>query len=246
VTELSRLATGFRRNVLRRFRVVWPPIGMVRFGGLRRLTPVSRARGSDRGTPVDRYYIEHFITRHAGQDQYVLGDIKGHVLEVGDDTYAGAFGAGITKLDILHADASNERATIVADLASADSIPSDTFDCVICTQVLLLIYDFRAAVGHLHRILKPGGSLLVTVPGISHLCFPDADAGGDYWRFTSFSVRRLLEEFFDPENVTVEAYGNVLSTIAFLEGVSAEELKRAELDVRDPAYELIVTARARK
>lgn len=226
--------------------LVWPPVGMIRFGRLRRLTPVSSARGADRGRPIDRYYIEDFLGRHSGQDQYVLGDIRGHVLEVGDDSYARMFGAGITTLDILHQDASNAQATIVADLADADGIPSDRFDCVICTQVLLLIYDFRAALRHLHRILKPGGVLFVTVPGISQICRPDADRGGDYWRFTTWSLRRLFEELFAPEEVTVEAYGNVLTSIAFLEGIAAEELKKLELDMRDPDYELLIAARARK
>jgi SAM-dependent methyltransferase len=219
---------------------------MVRFGRLRRLTPVSRSRGADRGRPVDRYYIESFLRRYSGQDQYALGDIRGHVLEVGDDTYTRMLGSNVTKLDILQADASNAQATIVADLAQADNIPSDTFDCIVCTQVLLLIYDFRGAIRHLHRILKPGGILLVTVPGISHLCRPDADLWGDYWRFTTRSMRRLFEELFPPANVTVEAYGNVLSSISFLEGIAAEELRQHELDMRDPDYELIVTVRAKK
>ena len=234
------------RYVRAHTHLVWPPVGAVRFGGLRRLTPVSSARGADRGSPIDRYYIDDFLTRHGGRDQYVLGDIRGHVLEIGDDTYARRFGTAIFKLDILHGDASNDQATIVADLAHADAVASDTFDCVICTQTLLLIYDFRSAMAHLHRILKPGGVLLATVPGISQICRPDADLAGDYWRFTSWSMRRLLEEFFAPENVIVEAYGNVLSSIAFLEGIAAEELKRQELDVRDPDYELLVAARARK
>src|ERR1700760_2893164 len=113
---------ALRRHLLDHLHLVWPPVGMVRLGSLRRLTPVSRAHGADRGSPIDRYYIEHFIARHAGQDQYVLGDIRGHVLEIGDDTYASVFGSGIAKLDILHADASNAQATIVGDLAHADTI----------------------------------------------------------------------------------------------------------------------------
>jgi ubiquinone/menaquinone biosynthesis C-methylase UbiE len=44
----------------------------------------------------------------------------------------------------------------VADLTHADHIPSDTFDCIICTQVLFLIFDVRTAIRTLYRILKPG------------------------------------------------------------------------------------------
>jgi SAM-dependent methyltransferase len=234
-------------------RRVWPPVGLVRFGGLRRLTPISRSFGADRGVPIDRYYIEDFLRRHAGQDDYVLGDIRGRVLEVGDNYYARRFGAGssegpsrIEKVDVLHVDEANPQATIIDDLTSGEHIPSDTFDCVICTQTLLLIYDLHGAVKTLHRILKPGGVLLATVPGVSKICRPDADLWGDYWRFTSSSARLLFQEAFRPEDITVEAYGNVLASIAFLHGLAADELRGPELDLRDPDYEVLIAVRAVK
>ena len=245
---------GPRRWIRRHARRVWPPVGLVRFGGLRRLTPISRKFGGDRGQPIDRYYIEDFLDRHAGRANYVHGEIHGHVLEVGDDYYARKFGSGgggrypdsPMKVDVLHVDESNPQATIVGDLTGADHILSDNFDCVICTQTLLLIYDLRAAVRTLHRILKPGGVVLATVPGISKICRPDIDLWGDYWRFTTRSARRIFEEAFAPENVSVEAYGNVLTSIAFLHGLAAEELRQEELDLRDPDYELLIAIRAVK
>jgi SAM-dependent methyltransferase len=111
---------------------------------------------------------------------------------------------------------------------------------------LQFIYDVRAAIRHLHRILKPSGVLLATFPGISQISRYDMDRWGDYWRFTTLSARRLLEEVFPPGNVTVRAYGNVLAAVAFLHGLSAEELRREELDYHDPDYELIITVRAVK
>jgi SAM-dependent methyltransferase len=227
-------------------------MGFVRFGSLRRLSPVSRNFGWGRGTPLDRYYIDDFLERHAGQPGYAIGDIRGHVLEIGEDHYARRFGrwgepdSYVDRVDILHSDEGNPAATIVGDLTAADHIPSDGFDCVICTQTLLMIYDVGAAIRTIHRILKPGGVVLTTVPGISQICRPDIDLWGDYWRFTTRSVRRLLEEVFPPENVTVEAYGNVLTATAFLQGIVVEELRREELDVRDPEYQLMIAARAVK
>jgi hypothetical protein len=117
---------------------------------------------------------------------------------------------------------------------------------VICTQTLLLIYDVAAAIRTLHRILAPGGTLLVTVPGISQICRPDMDVWGDYWRFTTLSARRLFEEAFEPADVTVESYGNVLAASAFLYGLAAQDLKRKELDPRDPDYQLIIGVKATK
>lgn len=217
-------------------------------------TPVSRVWGFDRGTPVDRHYIEHFLGRQAGAEVYVTGDIHGRVLEVADDTYARRFGRAtsptgvghVERIDVLDISTRNPKATIVGDVTDPATLPEAAFDCVICTQTLMLIYDVHAVVANLHRALKPGGVLLVTVAGIAGSIRPDVDHHGDHWRFTSSSLRRLLEERFPPEAVRVEAYGNVRTATAFLYGLAAEELSTHELDLRDPDYEVIVAARAVK
>ena len=218
----------------------WPPVGAVRFGSLRRLAPVSRTFGLDRGTCIDRYYIEAFLAGSARNSH-------GHVLEIGDDSYTRKFGDGrVVQSDVLHLRAGNPKATLVADLTKARDIPSDTFDCIILTQTLQFIYDVRAALSHLYRILKPGGVLLATMPGISQISRYDMDRWGDYWRFTTLSARRLFQEIFPQSNVTVRAYGNVLTAVAFLEGLAVSELKREELDHLDADYELLIAVRAVK
>jgi len=88
------------------------------------------------------------------------------VLEIGEVTYTRRFGGDrVTKSDVLHVVEGNPEATIVGDLTNADNIPSEAFDCVILTQTLHLLYDVKTALANLYRILKPGGILLVTVPG---------------------------------------------------------------------------------
>jgi len=246
VKAAKRVLSPEARLRLRRTLTVWPPLGAVRFGSLRRLTPFSRRYGFERGTPIDRYYIDSFLVRHAGEEEYGTGDIRGRVLEIGGDTYTRRFGGAVSQSDVLHDSSVRPEATIVGDLTSPDSVPADTFDCAICTQTLHLIYDVRTAIGTLRRALKPGGVLLATVPGISQICRPEMDIWGDYWRFTTLSARRLLEEFFPGENVSVESFGNVLTSAAFLYGVAAEELKEQELDPRDPDYELMIAIRAVK
>ena len=217
-----------------------PPVGWVRFGTLRRLQPISRVFGFDRGLPVDRYYIAQFLST-------CTPDIQGHVLEIEDDIYTRQFGSDrVTKSDVLHVVEGNPKATIVADLTCADQIPSDTFDCIILTQVLLCIYDVRSAIKTLYRILKPSGVVLVTLPGISQISRHDMDRWGEYWRFTNLSARRLFEESFPAANVIVEVRGNVLAATAFLQGLAAQELRQQELDYRDPDYEVIIGVRAVK
>jgi glycosyltransferase involved in cell wall biosynthesis/SAM-dependent methyltransferase len=213
----------------------------VRFGTLRRLTPVSRKFGWDRGgLPVDRYYIERFLQQHAR-------DIAGRVLEVRDDAYTRKFGGTrVSRADVLHPTGDNAKATIVADLTSADHVASDSFDCIVLTQVLPFIPDVQSAVHTLHRILRPGGIVLATVPGISQIVRYDMDRWGDYWRFTSLSARRLFECAFPEGEVRVEAHGNVLAATAFLQGLSSRDLRPEELDYRDPDYEVLITIYAVK
>lgn len=217
-----------------------PPSGWLHFGNLRRVTPLSRTFGFDRGTPVDRYYIEQFLQEHAA-------DIRGHVLEVGDRAYTTRFGQDhVNRSDVLHAQPGNPEATLVGDLCTGEGIPEGTYDCVVLTQVLPFLWDFLAAIAHVERALKPGGVVLATIPGISQISRFDASQWGDYWRFTSMSAERLFEERFRPDHVQIDVYGNVLAATAFLHGVAAQELRSDELEYRDPDYEVTITVRAVK
>jgi SAM-dependent methyltransferase len=168
------------------------------------------------------------------------------VLEIGGDAYTRRFGRDrVTTSDVLNLASGNSRTTIIADLTDANHIPSGAFDCIIFTQTLQYIYDARAAIHTLLRILKPGGVLLATCPGISQISL---DESTEYWcwGFTSLSARRLLEEAFPAGSVEVEAHGNVLAAAAFLYGLAADELRQEELDYRDPLYQVSITARASK
>lgn len=218
-----------------------------------RRTPTS-VFGAARGTPIDRYYIDEFLSRFGAVKGYSAGAIQGRVLEIGGRVYADRFGvfadtpgAGIvSQVDVLHVNDSNPEATFVGSLTGPAVLPADTFDCIICTQTLHEIYDVRAALRSLHAALAPGGVLLLTTPGITRACSRDRDEWGDWWRFTGSSVRRLLEESFDARDVYVESYGNVLSAVSFVHGLAAEDLRPAELADRDPDFEVIVAARAVK
>lgn len=164
------------------------------------------------------------------------------MLELLDDRYTVRFGAGVTRSDVLDIDAGNPRVTVVADLQAADAVADCAYDCFILTQTLQYVFDVPAALRHAHRILRPGGTLLCTVPTVSRLERPERD--DEFWRFTPAACRRLVEDAFPGGEVEVETYGNVLVAVAFLLGMAAEELKDAELDVRDPRFPVLVAARA--
>jgi SAM-dependent methyltransferase len=216
-----------------------PPAGGVSLGDLGSTTPVSRDFGFDRGTPIDRYYIERFLERHATE-------IGGRVLEVGGDDYTRRFGGSrVTRADVLHVHEGNPRATIVGDLTDPAVLPANAFDCIVLTQTLHLIYDVRLAVSRLYRALAPGGVVLVTAPGISQV---DRGEWGSswFWSFTTESLSRLFAECFGADQVIVEHHGNVFAATAFLQGLAVEEVDTAKLDPLDKSYQVVVALRARK
>jgi hypothetical protein len=216
-----------------------PPFGTVRFGDLRRVTPISRVFGFDRGKPVDRYYIENFLARHAS-------DVHGRVIEIGDNNYTKQFGGDrVTKSDVLHVAEGNPLATIVDDITEGKKVASDTYDCFIFTQTLQLVYDCRAAIRTIYRVLKPGGVVLATVSGNTRNTGEEFGQGW-YWNFTDRSAQRLFEEVFSAERVETRSYGNVLASTAFLHGISAPELRPEELEHNDRCYPVVITVRAVK
>lgn len=202
---------------------------------LRRVEPVSAAFGFDRGTPVDRVYIEEFLRDNASA-------IAGRVLEVGDRRYTDAFGHPTTS-DVL-APEPGKGITVVADLVSGEGVPEGVYDCVIATQVLNVLYEVAAAVQSLHRALAHGGVLLATMPGISAVSDYDDERWGDHWRFTEASARRLFCSVFGDDAIDVRSYGNVLAASAFLYGLAAEELSGTELTSRDRRYPVVIAVRA--
>ena len=226
----AALRARIRQRLTRLARPAW-------LGTLHRTTPLSDHWGKERGTPIDRHYIARFLDTHRD-------DIHGHVLEVKDRGYVDVFGASLTQVDVLDVDQTNTGATIVADLCTADAVPSDEFDCIILTQTLQFIFDPTAAIRHLHRMLRPGGVLLTTVPSITKSDRVLNDR--DYWRFTSPACRRLFGETFGNEHVEVDSYGNVLTAIAFLMGMGREELSYGDLDTRDDRFPVLITVRAVK
>ena len=216
-----------------------PALGRVRFGDLDRSHPIDNDYGFGRGTPIDRGYIEDFLSHHAK-------DIRGRVLEVGDNAYSRRFGGGrITHQDILHIDPSVTWATIVGDLAKPGVLPTAAFDCMIITQTLHLIYDMVSAVREIHRALRPDGVVLLTVPGISPI---DRGEWHDswYWSLTEVSARRLFNNVFGADHVEVETQGNVFAATAFLHGLALEEVPRGKLSTKDLAFPVIVSVRAQK
>jgi len=200
--------------------------------------PLSDWYGFDRGTPLDRFYIESFLEKHQAH-------IQGICLELQDDAYSKRFGqTRVTKSDVLDINKNNRKATIFADLRNMTETPSDSYDCIILTQVLQFIDLPTKALDECWRILKPGGVLLATLPSMSRI---DCQAGqeGDYWRFTKAGA----EVIFSTQNwkqLQIKSHGNCRSGLYFLAGVSKEEASSHLLNSTDENFPLIISVFAQK
>lgn len=224
--------TGLYKNFL-------PAPGKVNSGDFNRQSPFSKDFGYDRGGPVDRYYIENFLAAEAAV-------IRGRVLEIGDNDYTIRFGGErILRSDILHINEHNPMATIIGDISNAPHIPDNCFDCIVLTQTLHLIYDFKEALHTCHRILKPGGTLLLTVPGITPIDHGQWKESW-YWSFTDKAIGKLLAESFPHGKIGIKAFGNVFTAAAFLYGMGLQEVASARLKYHDPHFQVIVAGKATK
>jgi SAM-dependent methyltransferase len=161
-----------------------------------------------RGKHIDRFYIERFMEKNSNS-------IKGVCLEIADNEYTKKFGKP-KESHILDIDLKNEKADIHGDLRSLPQIASNTFNCLILTQTLQYIDDYHSAIKECHRILKPGGVVLATVPSVSRIGY--SGVSGDFWRFTQAGAEYAFRKVFG--KVRAEAFGNARVCIKNLVGAS--------------------------
>jgi SAM-dependent methyltransferase len=209
---------------------------------LRRLQPYREEFGRRRGQCIDRFYIEKFLWQNRDF-------IRGSVAEFGDSEYTVHFGSSrVERAEVVDVNEQNDRRTLTLDLVEPEYAPEGLFDCIIATQVLMQVRDYGSAIRSLHKMLKEGGVVLATVPGISRVVSGSliAGAGDDWWRFTGRSAADAFGSVFESERVQVETFGNVLTATAFLHGLVAEELTQHELEYHDPDFEVLVAIRATK
>ncbi len=87
--------------------------------------------------------------------------------------------------------------------------PDESFDGIVCSEVFEHIFNSRQTVSEMHRVLKPGATLVLT----TRFAFPVHDAPGDYWRFTPYVLRSLFAEW---EILEIQAESGPFGTIAIL------------------------------
>lgn len=203
------------------------------------LTPFSRRWGAERGKPIDRYYIEEFLEKHKDL-------IRGKVMEISDNSYTRKYGGdNVSESIVLHVDGWGRNA-IKGNLETGEGISEDWIDTLIFTQTLMFIYDTRKTVQNIYKMLKPGGTVLATVAGISQISRYEADNWGDFYSFHEDAVKRIFGEVFGEKNIQVECFGNVKTAISLLYGLCCEDLTEEDFTHRDMDYQVIIGIAAHK
>jgi len=222
----------------------WPVVRTLRCCALRRSTALYPDRAV--GTQVVRYYWGQFLNEWRE-------DIRGRALEIGVTGTIRYYGGDrLTSAEALDIVASGPDVSIVADLAAADHVASDQFDCFVHQFTIHILYNFRAALYHSIRILKPGGVLLINFPcrsgyPVNGIPLGDGRKGAVYWWFTPLLVQTVLAELgIAAADVQLKTYGNFFALTAYMAGIPSEELTAAELNAVDPDIPLLICARIHK
>ena len=230
--RLLKPVLGPRLTVLARCLLRGLPVP--RWGNLRRVEPFSGNFGFERGTPVDRFYLQRFLEANRAV-------ITGRVLEVQVPSYTRTYGHAVETSHTVDINP-DFHTTYTCDLADAAQIPSDSYDCFLAPNTLQHVTDLVPTLRTLLRVVKPGGTVLASAPVLLPL-IPDGD---DFWRLSPIGWRRTLEREWAGCDIAVEGHGNCLVAIAAMHGLALEELTDEELSANDPRYPVLVTIRGRK
>lgn len=201
--------------------------------------PVSKMFGTERGTAVDRYYIEKFLDSNSAC-------ICGTVLEVANNQYTKKFGRDKVQKSIVSHVKGWGKDSIICNFETGEGVIENSVDCLICTQTLQYIFDLSSAIKNIYKMLKTGGTALITVPGIKPLCEYDNSNWGEYWSFTSKSIEKLCSLVCKSDSYEVKQYGNVKIATAYLYGLCVEDINESDFEYQDLQYPFLICAKIYK
>lgn len=150
---------------------------------------------------ISRERLDPFIARHASDKKTLdVGCTNGPYVKL----FPNRIGIDIRKAKAVD---------IIADVHDLHMFKDNTFDIVLCTEVLEHLHTPSKAISEMKRVLKKGGKLILT----TRFIFPLHDTPGDYYRFTREGLEFLLKDFkieeFVEEANTIETVSILLQRI---------------------------------
>lgn len=143
-------------------------------------------------SPRRRFFSPAYYSQYQLTLPLMRRYVSGRLIDLGCGSmpYKSLIADRVNAYDSLDAYPHSSELTYVGDIQNMSMIAAETYDSAICLEVLEHVPDpFRAA-AEILRILKPGGILVLSVPHLSRL----HGEPHDYYRFTRYGVRRLLEK----------------------------------------------------
>jgi ubiquinone/menaquinone biosynthesis C-methylase UbiE len=122
---------------------------------------------------------------------------KGRVLDVGcgESPYRHLLDPALTTytgIDIVDAkDFDYTNTDITPFDGKTIPFPDQSFEALICTEVLEHVLHHQELIGEMHRVLKPGGFGIITIPWSARYHYIPYD----YFRYTPSSLKYLFREF---------------------------------------------------
>lgn len=161
---------------------------------------------------LNHYFLNRKITRHKLETFLRKYRTDAYTLDIGcgEQPYNHLFPNSI------HVDYDNTRKPdVVADIHHLEQFEDNTFECILCTEVLEHCYAPWIAADELFRVLKPGGLLLLS----TRFIYPLHDTPTDYYRYTKYGLQQIFRQFhileLQEEAATEETIGIIFQRLAF-------------------------------
>lgn len=122
----------------------------------------------------------------------IMSHLFGNFIDIGcgDMPYRSLVSKKVTQYDSLDIEKRAPGVKYLADVQDMRMIGDDIYDSALCLEVLEHVRNPFEAVSEMHRILKRGGKVIVSVPHISRL----HEEPHDYFRFTRYGIQNIFEK----------------------------------------------------
>ncbi len=144
-----------------------------------------------RDSPSRKYFSASINSMYRVLVPRLRSRIHGKVLDVGAGTmpFKAYLDGSVDEYRALDVEERSTGIDFVCDVQDMAPVPSSAFDGLLCSQVLEHVSEPQRALCEMSRVLRPGGTLVLSVPFLSRL----HEEPHDYFRFTEYGLRVLLE-----------------------------------------------------